>query len=124
VAVAEANLFQGVYEGRSLVRVNNSAPDYFPARMTVFPDGHSILMTIQIPGYVSTSVIKGSFKGNVFEGSARGRFNGVIYNCAGTCNITFLGNEARIHGNSAHRPVGYVHDPREDKALVFYRGRS
>jgi hypothetical protein len=36
--------------------------------MSVLPDGHSIILTAQLHGSVSNQVIKGTFKGDVFEG--------------------------------------------------------
>jgi hypothetical protein len=124
--LAQANPFQGIYAGRLLVRASSRGyqPDYYPSRMTVLPDGHSIFITTQLSNSVATSVIRGSFKGNLFEGSSAGRLNVRVYTGAGTCKITFIRNEARIETNSAHLPPGYVHDPREDKPQIFYRIRS
>jgi hypothetical protein len=68
------------YEGKALVRVDGQAPPYFPSRLTVLSDGHSIIVTSEVTGrlghkYISTSVLRGSFDGNVFIGSSRERFN-------------------------------------------------
>jgi hypothetical protein len=57
--------------------------DYYPSRMVVLPDGHSIIITIQLPGAVTSLAISGNFKGNLFEGSSRARLNaGRVYNWA------------------------------------------
>jgi len=124
--LAQSNPFQGVYAGRLLIRLSSRGyqPDYYPARMTVLPDGHAVIITAQIIHYVTTSAIRGSFIGNVFEGSGPGRYNLGVYNGGGSCKITFIRNEARIITKSDQLPPGYVHDPREEKAQVFYRIHS
>jgi hypothetical protein len=124
--LAQVNPFQGVYAGRLLVRAASRGyqPYFYSSRMTVLPDGHSIIITTQLPNSVATSVIRGSFNGNLFEGVSRGRFNPPNYNQACTYKIRFVRNEARINPNSVHKPPGYVHDPREDEVIIFYRVRS
>ena len=124
--LAQSNPFQGVYAGRLLYRIlgRGYKPDFYPARMTVLPDGHSIIITTQLPNSVATVAIRGSFNGNQFEGSTRGRFNFGTYGWACTYKISFIRNKARINANSAHTPPGYVHDPREDEVRIFYRVRS
>jgi hypothetical protein len=124
--LAQVNPFQGVYDGKLLIRAASRGfqPYFFPSRMTVLPDGHSILLTTQLPNSVSTVAIRGSFNGNLFEGLARGRFNPPNYNQACAYKIRFIRNEARINANSIHKSPGYVHDPREDETLIFYRVRS
>jgi hypothetical protein len=124
--LAQVNPFQGIYVGRALIRVSGHGylPRYYPARMTVLPDGHSIIFATQLSNDVSNRVFKGGFTNNVFEGFSRGRFNVKIYNWAVRCKITFIRNEARINMDSVDRPPGYVEDPREDKPLIFYRVRS
>ena len=44
---------QGIYEGKELIRVNGQAPAYFPTRLTVLLDGHSIIETSEITGRLS-----------------------------------------------------------------------
>lgn len=124
--LAQSNPFQGVYAGRLLYRALSRGykPDFYPARMMVLPDERSIIITTQIGNTVATVAIRGSFNGNQFEGSTRGRFNFGAYVGACTYKIRFIGNEARINANSAHRPPGYVHDPREDEVRILYRVRS
>lgn len=67
--LAQGNPFQGVYEGRLLVKLAglSDPPEFYPSRMTVLPDGHSIILTTQVRNHVSTTVIRGSFSGNLVE---------------------------------------------------------
>jgi hypothetical protein len=121
--------YQGIYEGKGLMRVDGQAPAYFPMRFTVLPDGHSIISTSEITGrlgrkYMSTGVCRGSFVGNVFTGSSRERFNLSIHQYSGTTRIRFIGNQAHVSYSSNFIPPGYVHDPREDREIIFYRIRS
>lgn len=121
--------YQGIYEGKELIRVDGQAPTYFPTRFTVLPDGHSIIGTSEITGrlgrkYMSTGVIRGSFQGNVFTGSTRERFNLSVHQYSGTVRIRFIGNQARVNYSSNTIPAGYIHDPREEQERIFYRIRS
>jgi hypothetical protein len=121
--------YQGIYEGKELIRVDGQAPAYFPTRLTVLPDGHSMIGTSEITGqlgrkYLSTGVIRGSFEGNVFTGSTRERFNLSVHQYSGTIRIRFIGNQARVMYSSNTLPAGYIHDPREGKERIFYRIRS
>ena len=121
--------YQGIYEGKALMRVDGQAPAYFPSRFTVLPDGHSIIGTSEITGrlgrkYISTGVIRGSFERNVFTGATRERFNLSIHQYSGTTRIRFIGNKAHVSYSSDYLPPGYIHDPREDQELIFYRIRS
>ena len=104
--LAEVNPFQGIYAGRALVRMSGHGyqPEYFPARLTVLPDGHSIVYATQLPNSVANRVFKGKFNHNVFEGFSRGRYNVNTYNWAVRCKITFIRNEARINMDSVNRP--------------------
>jgi len=121
--------FQGIYEGKELIRVNGQPPAYFPTRLTVLPDGHSIIATSEITGrrggkFMSTGVVRGSFEGNVFTGSTRERFNLSVHQYSGTVRIRFIGNQARVNYSSNTIPAGYIHDRREDQERIFYRIRS
>jgi hypothetical protein len=121
--------YQGIYEGKALIRVDGQPPAYFPARFTVLPDGHSIIGTTEITGrlgrkYMSTGVSRGSFVGNVFTGYNRERFNLSIHQYSGTIRIRFIGNQARVSYSSNTLPPGYIHDPRESREQIFYRIRS
>jgi hypothetical protein len=121
--------YQGIYEGKELIRVDGQAPAYFPTRLTVLPDGHSIIGTSEITGrlgrkFISTGVIRGSFEGNVFTGSTRERFNLSVHQYSGTIRIRFIGNQARVNYSSNYIPPGYIHDPREEQERIFYRIRS
>ena len=121
--------YQGIYEGKELIRVDGQAPAYFPSRLTVRPDGHSIIVTSEIYGrlgrkYISTGVLRRSFEGNVFRGSSRERFNLSVHQYSGTTRIRFIGNKAHVSYSSDYLPPGYIHDPREDQELIFYRIRS
>lgn len=127
--LAQTCPYQGIYEGKELIRVDGQAPAYFPSRLTVLPDGHSIIVTSEIYGrlgrkYISTGVLRGSFEGNVFTGSSRERFNLSLHQYSGTTRIRFIGNQARVNYSSNTLPAGYIHDPREDQARIFYRIRS
>jgi hypothetical protein len=95
---AQDNPFQGVYVGTKTVNMANHAfrTEHFPSRMTVLPDGHSILITTQLPGVVMTVAIIGTFQDNIFEGSSRGRMNGATYIWATNFKIRFVRNEAII----------------------------
>jgi hypothetical protein len=123
--LAQANPFQGVYSGRFEVKMpsRNFRPDFVPSRMTVLPDGQSILITAQLPGdVVSSWALKGSFNGNLFEGVTRGRLNVNVYNWAMHYKIRFLRNEARIEEyHPLNPPLGYVQD---HNVQIFYRVRS
>ena len=121
--------YQGIYEGKELIRVDGQAPAYFPSRLTVRPDGHSIIVTSEIYGrlgrkYISTGVLRRSFEGNVFRGSSRERFNLSVHQYSGTTRIRFIGNQARVMYSSNTIPAGYIHDPREEQERIFYRIRS
>ena len=121
--------YQGIYEGKTLARVDGKPPAYFPSRFTVLPDGHSIIGTCEVIGrlggkYISTAVIRGSFDGNVFIGATRERFNLGVHQFAATVKIRFIGNQARLIDSSATLPAGYIHDPREDQERIYYRIRS
>jgi hypothetical protein len=129
VASAETCAYQGIYEGKELFRVDGQAPAYFPSRLTVLPDGHSIIVTSQIVGksgkeYIITRAATGNFTGNVFTGFTRGRFNLGSYGWSGTYLIGFVGNQARVKYESTNRPSGYVEDPREAQERIFYRTKS
>jgi hypothetical protein len=129
MVLAQNCRYQGIYEGKALIRVNGQPPAYFPSRLTVLPDGHSIIATSEVivplgAKYISTSVLRGSFDGNVFIGSARERFNVAVHQYASTVKIRFIGNQARLIDSSATLPAGYVHDPREDQERIYYRIRS
>ena len=121
--------YQGIYEGKDLIRVNGQAPAYFPSRLTVLPDGHSIIVTTETyvrlgAKYISTGVLRGSFEGNVFTGSNRERFNLSVHQYSGTARIRFIGNQARVMYSSNTIPAGYIHDPREGQERIYYRIRS
>jgi hypothetical protein len=101
-ASAATNPYQGVYNG-TIVLTNSSYPNrLFPcwARMTVMPDGRSMFLTVQLPNNsgVLNIVGEGIFKGNLFEGSSRGRFNFLNYTSGTNFKIRFLHNEATILG--------------------------
>jgi hypothetical protein len=120
--------YEGIYEGKALVRVDGQAPAYFPSRLTVLSDGHSIIVTSEVTGrlghkYISTSVLRGSFDGNVFIGSSRERFNLRVHQYSATTRIRFIGNQARLIDSSNTIPDGYIHDPREDQERIYYRIR-
>jgi hypothetical protein len=119
-----ANPYQGVYAGKILVALANRGfkTEFCPSRMTVLPDGHSIVITTQIPSGVSSGVIRGSFNGNLFEGSEAGRINFQTYNYAANYTIRFLRNEARIEKIiTPSRDKGHlVHQT----VQIFYRVRS
>lgn len=114
-ASAATNPYQGVYIG-TIIFFNTSYPNrLFPcsARMTVMPDGRSVFLTSQLPmnGGVLNIVAEGGFKGNLFEGSSRGRFNLLNYTLGTNFKIRFLHNEAIMLSN---RPPNYI----------FYKVRS
>src|ERR1700686_1019566 len=93
--LAQVNPFQGIYAGRLLVRAASRGfqPYFYSSRMTVLPDGHSIIITTQLPNSVATVIIRGSFNGNLFLGATRGRFNPPNYDQACTYKIRFIRNE-------------------------------
>jgi hypothetical protein len=127
--LAQSCPYQGIYEGKTLMRVDGQAPAYFPTRLTVLPNGHSIIGTSEIYGrlgrkYIVTAVIRGSFNGNIFTGSTRDRFNLSVHQYSGTTKIRFIGNQAHATGSSDFIPAGYIHDPREDQETIYYRIRS
>jgi hypothetical protein len=94
---AQSNPYQGIYLGKFLVELMGThAPRFCPSRMTVLPDEKSIIITTRLPNEVTTIVIRGSFNGNLFEGSSRGRMNVNTYIYSSTYKIRFVGNEARI----------------------------
>jgi hypothetical protein len=122
--LAQDNPFQGIYAGRMRISIANRGagqPDFYSARLTVLPDGHSIIITAQLPNSVSTWVCKGSFNGNLFEGSTRGRFNGSDYVYANHYEIRFLQNEARLTGGPIN-PLPGQHPQRIP--IIFKRIRS
>jgi hypothetical protein len=121
--LAQANPFQGIYAGRMRVTIANQGgrTDFYPARMTVLPDGHSIIISAQLPHSVATWVVTGSFKGNLFQGSTRGRFNGNNYNWANNYQINFVRTEARLTGGPVNLLPG---QHRQRIPLIFYRIRS
>lgn len=120
---AQVNPYQGIYAGRMRVTIANrgAQTDFYPARMTVLPDGDSIIITAQLPPSVATWVLRGSFKGDLFEGSTKGRFNGDNYNWANNYQIRFLRNEARLTGGPVNLLSGQT---RQRIPLVLYRIRS
>jgi hypothetical protein len=63
IASAQANPFQGIYDGKARIALGNRGfhQDYYQSRMIVLPDEHSILVTTQLPGAVTSSVISGNF---------------------------------------------------------------
>jgi hypothetical protein len=125
IASAQANPFQGIYAGKARIALGNRGfhQDYYPSRMIVLPDGHSILVTTQLPGAVTSSALSGNFKGNLFEGSSRARLNaGKVYNWATKVKIRFVGKEAIVEDVIViNPPPGYVH---LNEVQVFYRIRS
>jgi len=118
---AQSNPFQGVYTGKSLVLIIGSQPKNYPSRMTVLPDGHSIFVTTQVPNTVITSVITGSFKGNIFEGATRGRVNYLSYIWSSSYKIRFVGNEAIIE--QVYTPNGPIKGGHHI-SRIYYRIRS
>ena len=58
--LAQSNPFQGIYAGMLPIGLSSRGfklSDY-PARMTVLPAGHSIILTAQLPGNVSNQVLR------------------------------------------------------------------
>jgi hypothetical protein len=103
--------YQGVYTGNKAVEMGDQGykPSFFPSTLTVLPDGHSIIITSQLPNNVLTSVLRGSFAGNIFEGRTRARLNLAVYNYGTYYKIRFVGNEARIEKDlTINPPEGYV----------------
>jgi hypothetical protein len=125
IASAQANPFQGIYDGKARIALGNRGfhQDYYPSRMIVLPDEHSILVTTQLPGAVTSSVISGNFKGNLFEGSSRARVNaGKVYNWGARVKIRFVGKEAIVEDVIViNPPPGYVH---LNEVQVYHRVRS
>src|ERR1700730_2401878 len=95
--LSQGNSYQGVYTGNNAVEWADQGykPAFFPSTLTVLPDGHSIIITSQLPNNVLTRVIRGNFTGNIFEGQTRGRFNLAVYDYETYYKIRFVGNEAR-----------------------------
>jgi hypothetical protein len=109
--LSQGNPYQGVYTGNKAVEMGDQGykPSFFPSTLTVLPNGHSIIITSQLPNNVLTSVLRGSFTGNIFEGRTRARLNLAVYNYGTYYKIRFVGNEARIEKDlTINPPEGYV----------------
>jgi hypothetical protein len=120
--LAQGNPYQGIYAGKmKIVVVELKRNDFFPARLTVMPDGHSILLTVQTPDGAPNWVIRGNFTGNLFVGASRGRFNATNYVYANNYQIRFVRDEARLTGGPVHPGPGIVPIT---IPLIFHRVRS
>jgi hypothetical protein len=123
---AQSNPFAGVYAGemRTCAASTGCKPLLYPARLTLLPNGKSIIITEQLQNSVATTVIEGAFKGNIFEGFSRGRFNPPNYIWSARYRIRFSRNQARIEeAKGPHEPPGFKDNPGA-KRSVFYRVRS
>jgi hypothetical protein len=123
VASGQKNPYQGVYIGTQ--RYKNTEGDgtiyNCTTRLTVMPDGRSIFVSAQLPySGVLNEVVEGSFKGNLFVGSSRGRLNGLNYSYGYNYWIRFVGNQARMTG----RPVNPLVPGGGPANWIFYRIRS
>jgi hypothetical protein len=119
----QKNPYQGVYSGTQ--RHKNTEGDgtvyNCTTRMTVMPDGHSILISAQVPfSGVINEVVEGSFNGNLFLGQSRGRLNGFNYIYGYNYSIRFVGNQARMTG----KPVNPLVPGGGPENWIFYRVRS
>lgn len=123
----QSNPFQGVYDGEMWTAAASTGfkAVLYPARLTVLPDGNSIIITEQLHNSVATIVIKGEFKSNLFEGFTRGRFNPPNYVPSAHYRIRFNRHEARIEEiQSTYKPPGFDDSASHAKHPVFYRVRS
>ena len=64
--------------------VGSSGSGILSLSSDVLPDGPSIIFTTKAGNYVQTIVIRGSFDGDLFEASTRGRMNFLLYNYSAT----------------------------------------
>lgn len=124
---AQCNPFEGVYAGEVWTAASSTGfkPLLYPARLTVLPDGKSVIITEQLHNSVATTVVEGAFKGNLFEGYCRGRFNPPNYVWSARYRIRFSPNQARIEEVKAmHPPPGFEDNSSYAKHPVLYRVRS
>jgi hypothetical protein len=120
LASAQTTAYQGIYAGKAEMYIVNRGDAFYPARLTVLPDGHSILLTMQLPNAVTSIAIKGSS----FEGESRERLNArKVYNWGTKYTIEFVGDEARMHSTVINPPLEYVvhQKAHEGKVSVFHR---
>jgi hypothetical protein len=122
-AWAGLNSYKGIYVGTIYTADADEGDRVYacPARITVFPDGHSIIITKQLRQTILTTVIQGSFNGNLFSGATRGRINLLNYNYGSYYWIRFIGKEARVTGGPIN-PIPTAVSP--TATTIFRRERS
>jgi hypothetical protein len=122
MASGQKNPYQGVYVGTQRYKDMGNGTMYdCTSRLTVMPDGHSIIISTQLPNSsISNEVVEGSFNGNMFVGASRGRLNGIQYIYGYNYWIRFVGNQARMTG----KPVNPEVPGGGPADWIFYRIRS
>ncbi len=120
---ADAGRYAGIYAGKAEIALasRDFKNDFFPCRLTVFPDGHAMILTTELPSGVMALTARGDLKGNVFHGHARGRFSLLNYHMATDWTVRFSGGEARVQVVPVNPPPGFVND---DKPMVLHKVRS
>jgi hypothetical protein len=96
----------GIYAGKFPVALASKGfkPELYEARLVVYPDERSMILTMDTTAGVISTAIRGKLSGNTFKGQSKGRFTfGLNYSYGENFKIMFHGEYADVWDTPINR---------------------